>query len=668
MLNIKKIPDTAMGALSGKLSDYKQGESLPWDEFHWYHGDIRPQIVHQEKNCGWKRPKMTKFSHRLRDDERDVMIAAKKGQGKVTDCGNDRFPCIYTRIPIRYDFLFEAEVTVVSFLHEPGPNQRESFGIFARDTMKPDPFTGEYYSNMAAVGGYYGRFNFFGRDGVRANDQDNIRNFYLYPRVGDHGTFYEEEPLHYRVSTNRPVRMRLLLQKKGSVITGRMTSLDGSDLLSPSYNGGEGEIAGDGHVIRGEDGYSVCLPDAFSKRDRTWIYIGFHVADGSSMKVHRDTVRITLTETAGEDSRLEISSRSCNSVEKDVHDRSLLCDQSDLPASVRDNYETGKTWIASVNGTLDGTGTELSPMDLQTAINHCRPGDTVLVKDGSYLLSGSVCMGKGDAGECECRKILKGESTKTILDFQNSSGALIIHGDYWVIDGISVTKGHGIKVEGSFNVIRNCRSFRNLETGILIRYPDLSSSKDRWPSGNLVEDSVAFENRDLSECNADGFACKVAAGKGNCFRNCISWLNSDDGFDLFTKNRNIGGVSLIGCRSYLNGYRAGVNGELVATAGNGNGFKLGGSGLAIKHELKGCIAAGNRKYGFTSNSNPYMSLEGCNAFRNGHENCMFYYYAARKVLPKKIIRDCSFEDKNVFDAKELLKQLYDQYACDQYAR
>ena len=656
-LDMEILLKTVLVIILGEQAFLKDHKPLTWNHFHWYLADIKPLTVHDADSPRRKKP----ARNRYRGADNDIALEAETGHGKVTDCGNDRFRCIYTRIPADRDFHFEAEVTVTSFLHEPGPNHRESFGIFARDTMDPDPYTGEYYSNMAAVGGYYGRFNFFGRDGVRPDDIENVRNFFLYPMLGESRNLPESDRLHYMIGPDRQIRMRLSLKKDGGRITARMTDTDGGDLLSPSVNGGIGETAGGGRVLCGEDGYSVMLPGAFSSRDKAWIYIGFEAADGSRLSVHKDTVRIALTKAAEAVFPDETPASGADPKKDDRRRDAAAPPAADAPAPVRHDDSTGMTWVVTADGAPDGAGTELSPMNLRTAVRRCLPGDTVLVKAGRYLLDSSVCIERADPGRGGRMRTLRGEIGHTVFDFQGTASALIVRGDNWVIDGVGVTRGYGIKIEGNHNVIRNCRAYRNLETGILIRHPDISSPVEEWPAGNVVEDCVSFENRDLSECNADGFACKVAAGQGNCFRNCVSWLNADDGFDLFTKNRAIGAVSIERCQSYMNGYRIDENGTLAEGAGNGNGFKLGGSGLAVRHVVKDCTAAGNKCDGFTSNSNPIMVLERCTAYQNAHKNCFYYFYAAVKARPEKIIRDCSFAGGTEFAAKELLEQLRDRY-------
>ena len=371
----------------------------------------------------------------------------------------------------------------------------------------------------------------------------------------------------------------------------------------------------------------------------------------------------------------------------------------------------GAVLYAAPDGKKQAAGSREDPLDLQSAIRRCAPGGEVRLRAGQYLLDREILIEKEFSGMPGMRKRLRGETpverdrkmeplpgmtlnedasgtgiwdrdrntedrdrnvqdagglTRPVLDFGGGNGALRILGDYWDVDGIDVTRGMGLQIEGSCNRIRGCRAYRNLETGILIRHHDSRSPRKEWPGYNLVELCSSFENMDASGQNADGFACKVASGEGNVFRSCLAWMNTDDGFDLFSKNRAIGAVRLERCGSFLNGFRmdgsrmgspgmdgsrmegpgmdglrtdvprmegSGMDdrrtdvprmdgegdaghGALCPTAGNGNGFKLGGSGMEVEHRAVSCMAAGNRGAGFTSNSNPFISLLRCKAYNN----------------------------------------------------
>ncbi|HTR43226.1 MAG TPA: DUF1565 domain-containing protein [Pseudomonadales bacterium] len=94
--------------------------------------------------------------------------------------------------------------------------------------------------------------------------------------------------------------------------------------------------------------------------------------------------------------------------------------------------------------------------------------------------------------------------------------------------------------------------------------------------------------------NADGFGCHVnAGGKGNIFRECRAWNDSDDGYDCINCYE---AVTFDHCWSYLNGNNG----------GNGNGFKVGGWASTAQNKIAdpipahcviGCLAVGNHGNG-----------------------------------------------------------------------
>lgn len=92
------------------------------------------------------------------------------------------------------------------------------------------------------------------------------------------------------------------------------------------------------------------------------------------------------------------------------------------------------------------------------------------------------------------------------------------------------------------------------------------------------------------------------ASIGAYFLGCISYRNSDDGFDVYGSYDSV----FEKCVSYGNGLLA---------SGNGQGFKLGPSG---RNTVKKCIAYGNRSTGFGNEEETYENLlDHCTAFNNG---------------------------------------------------
>ncbi len=636
-------------------------KQLYWTQIKWEKKLLQP--IQYDGTPGLLQKKLRMYrTQRKRvflEDKNLIRIRMYHERSKVTDCGEDEAACWFTRLRTDRDFLFEADVEISAFLSASGPSNREAFGIFIRDTMERDACTGLYYSNMAALGGYFGRYNFYGRDGIRTDDISSVQNFTLYQRVNRPEGAFAGVPLRYAAREDSPARVHLTLIRKGDSVLAEMKDCAGNNLLSIDRNGEEGELLLQDNLKLDRKYAVVFLPEAFQLRSRKYLYVGF-LAARTDITVYKNSVRLRyLTErderelTPALQHEKRITARKPQEIEN----------QRQMKLSVRE-----PVCFTAPEGSPSGDGSEERPLDLQSAVTLCSPGGEVRMKPGRYLLEESVVIAKGDSGQRGAVKRLSGERSgerKVILDFGKTANSLTLLGDFWTVEGIDVTSGYGIRIEGSHNRIRDCRTYGNLETGILIRHHDNASPTIEWPCYNLIENCASFENRDASECNADGFACKVAAGEGNVFRNCVAWLNTDDGFDLFSKNRQIGAVTLEGCCSYLNGYCLDEKGNLLKTAGNGNGFKLGGSGIRVEHHAIRCEAGGNRHNGFTSNSNPYLNMRECRAYNNRNKNIRYYFYFGRLFSTirhsSRTIDQCDFSDTDTFDAAELLKKLRERY-------
>ena len=529
-------------------------------------------------------------------------IRMPAGMGKTTDCGYDQMVCYYTRIPAQYDVIFRADVWVYDFMRCGIPTFQEGFGLFLRDVMENDPETGYPYSNMAAAGVGLGCYNFWGRSGCTAESIEDIQNFSLYGKDTGH------EPL--RASEGKPIVLRLMIGRTEEGLCASVRDKGGRDLLRFGPDRGSSGAFRDGITV-GRDGVCrIAAPDdLLFQRDPDYLYLGFMAAGGCEMRVITGSVSVELQKHRTE--RITVQE-----TEK----------------------ERAGILYVSPEGSCIGDASRSFPYDLQTAVRRCKAGQEICVLPGRYILDDSVMLDSrpGMFEEKGCR-IFCEQKHGAVLDFGGRSCSLIVSGDYWEIDGLAVTGGQGIQIWGSHNRIISCKASENLETGILIRHPDNGSDRELWPSYNVVKDCVSFCNRDPSGHNADGFACKVAAGEGNQFIHCFAWLNTDDGFDLFSKNRKIGAVLLKDCLSWMNGYRLLQDGTLKETEGNGNGFKLGGSGLGIGHKAESCEAVGNRGAGFTSNSNPMMYLQGCIAGNNLKSNIQYYDTGAEG---RKVLTDC----------------------------
>ncbi|RXJ12096.1 right-handed parallel beta-helix repeat-containing protein [Lelliottia nimipressuralis] len=240
---------------------------------------------------------------------------------------------------------------------------------------------------------------------------------------------------------------------------------------------------------------------------------------------------------------------------------------------------TATTLYATPDGTANGQGTIASPLDLASAINLLAPGGTLILKAGEYPRSDIPLAASGHA---EQRKTLQAEGKAVIH-------GLLVDASYWNIKGVDITD-KSLRIQGSHNLIENVTAYRNDDTGIQISSPD-NVGRPLWASDNRVINSESYANVDPGKINADGFAVKMRVGEGNRLENCYSHDNIDDGFDLFNKIED------------------GANGVVViensiARNNTSNGFKLGGEGQPVAHEVRNSNAEGNQLDGFTDNFNP----------------------------------------------------------------
>ena len=293
-------------------------------------------------------------------------------------------------------------------------------------------------------------------------------------------------------------------------------------------------------------------------------------------------------------------------------------------------FEDRENLYVSPNGYSTGDGSLQKPLDIYTAVDVARPGQTIVLLEGTYLLEKSVKIQRGINGT-EAKPIRMvadpAAATRPVLDFQGLSAGIVHGGDWWFFYGFDVTRSQdaqkGFQVSGNHNVLDNIHTYHNGNSGVqLSRYSgtfDLDISS--WPSHNLILNCTSWGNADAGYEDADGFAAKLTCGEGNVFDGCVAYNNADDGWDLYAKVETgpIGAVTIRNCVAYSNGYL-----EDGTIGGNGNGFKMGGSSISGKHKLINSYAFFNKAKGIDSNSGPDIIVENCISYNNGSYNVAFY--------------------------------------------
>ena len=315
-------------------------------------------------------------------------------------------------------------------------------------------------------------------------------------------------------------------------------------------------------------------------------------------------------------------------------------DKGDKPGERVDNevreqapgFKDGDIYV-SAKGSSEGDGSYEKPMDFVTALNTVKPGNTIWMFSATYyvydMYKAPVIISEDNSGTADAYKTVSSINGKPVtINFdgmaeEGSNRGITLDGSYWHFYDIDICNAgdNGMLLSGDHNVIELCRFYANHDSGLQIsRYNTSYNSIEQWPSYNTILNCTAYDNKDIKTCeNADGFAAKLTCGEGNVFDGCISYCNSDDGWDLYAKPATgpIGVVTIKNCIAFGNGKLTDGSGS---ADGDMNGFKLGGSNGACPtpHVVENCLAFNNGATGFTDNGNGgAIKMSNCIAVNNG---------------------------------------------------
>lgn len=276
------------------------------------------------------------------------------------------------------------------------------------------------------------------------------------------------------------------------------------------------------------------------------------------------------------------------------------------------------------NDSAAGTSTNAPFRSLHKAVSVVGPGQLIYVRGGTYSTNATISINTSGTAAAPIRlRAYPGE--KPVLNFasQATSSAnrgINLNASWWRVYGLEIASAgdNGLALSGSSNVIERCVFHHNRDTGLQI-----SGSGSRVPTSNLVLNCDSYLNRDATGENADGFAAKsfpesgTWVGRDTVFRGCRSWDNADDGWDLWQTSN---AVVLVDCWTWGNGTN-------LVTAGDGNGFKLGGHNTANiqwfagPHVVTRCVSFKNFHNGFDQNNNAAgITLDHNTAWSNGDRN------------------------------------------------
>jgi hypothetical protein len=217
-----------------------------------------------------------------------------------------------------------------------------------------------------------------------------------------------------------------------------------------------------------------------------------------------------------------------------------------------------------------------------------------------------------------------------------STDGISISGHWYHLKGIEqkYATHNGINISGNSNLVERCTVHDNGNTGLHITG---GSSGSSYPAYNLILNCDSYLNYDPPiGGNADGFSAKWNLGEGNVFSGCRSWLNSDDGWDLWMGNAP---VVITNCWAFWSGSNYWNSSSFN---GNGNGFKLGGNYVGAAHRLVRCVAFENLVNGIDQNNNiAGLTADQNTSWANGGRNSSLSHGA--NTTPHIVRNNLSFD-------------------------
>ena len=366
------------------------------------------------------------------------------------------------------------------------------------------------------------------------------------------------------------------------------------------------------------------------------------------------------------------------------------------------------TNINTSDGTVVNTFTALT-----NAISKAEQsgGGKIYVTGSTIDCTSQILLGKTNSN-VQIIGVPNSNGTYPVLDFKSfrknyigkatndSQVGIRITGSKYSLSNLIIQKApdNGIQIKGTTagnNNITNCIVRYNNDAGLQIT---------KGAYNNAIKFVYSYRNCDVYTIGgyADGFAPKLAAGKGNSFYGCYAWDNSDDGWDAYDKTDGLTyDISYEECACWNNGNPNVFTGkydydngeeldknlllvELIMAqdanfatnfnnnkfslpssnfintkagnisleswtgssySGNPNGFKFGSVNTTknCTRTIKHCLTFGHKKKGFdNNNSSVTASFDGCIAFDNGYN-----YHIAPFTLTK--FNNCKSFDGNSAD-------------------
>ncbi|MFG2130131.1 right-handed parallel beta-helix repeat-containing protein [Streptomyces sp. NPDC048751] len=274
------------------------------------------------------------------------------------------------------------------------------------------------------------------------------------------------------------------------------------------------------------------------------------------------------------------------------------------------------------------TVTVSSTAQLEAAVRNATAGTVIQVRGGTYYPTATL---KSTASGTSSQRITlqaHGGEKVRIDGSKLAAGSWLtgIYGSFWTVQNLTFqnSPAQGFVVTSSTGgIFKNLVTANNGDSGFTLRGDNTVD--------NLVQNLDSHGNYDPAGHgqNADGIAVKFGSGTGNKVTGARLYNNSDDGLDLWQFSSP---VTIEHTWAFGNGRNRWGD---SAFEGNGNGFKLGGGGVAVAHIVNNNAAWDNTLNGFTENSNTgAVALNRNTAYANARAG--FYFATGKARLARNL--------------------------------
>ncbi|MEV5842071.1 right-handed parallel beta-helix repeat-containing protein [Streptomyces sp. NPDC051985] len=302
-----------------------------------------------------------------------------------------------------------------------------------------------------------------------------------------------------------------------------------------------------------------------------------------------------------------------------------------IAAAVAVAAGAGGVYLGLSNGGAQAAGSTVTvstTAQLESAVANAAAGAVIQVRAGTYYPTATLKSTASGTGSARITLEAYGSEKVRIDGSKLPAGSWLtgIYGSYWTVQNLTFqnSPAQGFVVTSSTGgIFKNLVTANNGDSGFTLRGDNTVN--------NLVQNLDSYGNYDKAGHgqNADGIAIKFGSGTGNKVTGARLYNNSDDGLDLWQFSSP---VRIEHSWAFGNGKNRWND---SAFEGNGNGFKLGGGGVAVAHVVNDDASWDNTLNGFTENSNTgAIVLNRNTAYANGEAG--FFFQTSKSRLARNL--------------------------------